>query len=87
VLWRERDWTFEATDADANGYELARDVHAYVTSHAWPRGPGYLVVERYPEGATDSWAQWAESDAIVGAADQRDALGAVKMTSSMRRLR
>ncbi len=85
VLWRERDWTLEATDLDKNGYALARDVDAYVTSHRWPIGPGYLVVERASDGATDSWSQWADGGAIVGASDLRDAFGALRMTSSMRR--
>jgi hypothetical protein len=85
VLWRERDWTLEATDAGKNGYALARELDAFVTSHAWPTGPGYLVVERSPDGTTTSWSQWADGDAIVGASDLHDAFGAVRMTSSMRR--
>jgi len=85
VLWRERDWTIEATDAGKNGYALARGVASYLSSHPWPTGPGYLVVERNADGTTDSWSQWADEDAIVGAADLRDAFGAVRMTSAMRR--
>jgi len=85
VLWREHDWTIEATDAGPNGYALARGVASYVSSHSWPAGPGYLVVERNADGTTDSWAQWADGDAIVGASDLRSAFGAVTMTSAMRR--
>jgi hypothetical protein len=87
VLWRERDWTIEATDAGKTGYSLARDVEAFVASHSWPTGPGYLVVERGSDGMTTSWSQWADGDAVVGASDLNDAFGAVRMTSSMRRVR
>jgi hypothetical protein len=87
VLWRERDWTLEATDAVKNGYGLARGVEAFVASHSGPTGHGYLVVERGADGATASWSQWADGDAIVGASDLRSAFGAVAMTSSMRRER
>ena len=87
VLWRARNWTFEVTDASANGYALAREVEQFTASHRWPRGPGYAVVERSAAYATDSWTQWAEGDAIVGAADSHDSLGAVLMTSEMRNYR